>query len=185
VDHSNRSKYISCYSHYYWIGLEIGEKIHLTYINQNAILFSHTNNLNYTIAIHIGSICYVGHEFDVYIIPSKYHLFSYVWIHLHIFLMCLLHTTRLQFQIFIWKHIILHYMVFYSKNYIETCAGQYFLNIQAYQDPLSCNSLKARTLDKSFSKISLKNNLFIVLFLNVYDQGPKSWWREKAKLVEK
>jgi hypothetical protein len=145
------------------------------------IFFFHTNNYNYTIAIHIGGICYAGHEFDVYIIPSKYHLYSYPWIHLHIFVMCLLHTTRLQFQIFIWIHLILHYMVFYSKNYVETYVGQYFVNTQAYQNPLNCNSLRVRTLEKSSSKISLKNNLFVVLFFSVCDQGPKSWWRKKAK----
>jgi hypothetical protein len=90
--------------------------IHLTYINQNEINISRTNNLNYTIAIHIGGICYVRHEFDVYIVPSKYHIYSYAWIHLHIFLMCLLHTTRLQFQKFIRKHLILHFWYFIPKT---------------------------------------------------------------------
>jgi len=127
----------------------------------------------------------VGHEFDVYIIPWKYHFYSYVWIHLYIFVMCLLHTTRLQFQIFIWKHFILHYMVFYSKNYIETYVGQYFLNIQANWYPLNCNNMKVRTLEKSSSKISLKNNLFTMLFFNVCDQRPKSWWRKRQSICRR
>jgi hypothetical protein len=79
----------------------------------------------------------------------------------------------------------IHYMVFYSKNYIETCARYYFVNIKAYRNLLSCNILKVRTLEKSSSKIFLKKNLFVVPFLNVYDQGPKSQWKKKGKtLVE-
>jgi len=36
-------------------------------------------------------------------------------------------------QIFIKKHLALHYIVFFSKNYTKTCVGQYFLHTQVNQ----------------------------------------------------
>ncbi len=55
-----------------------------------------------------------------------------IYIHImdmsQLFETCLLHITLLQFQNFIKKHVILHYMVFCSKNHIKSCVGQYFLD---------------------------------------------------------
>ncbi len=49
--------------------------------------------------------------------------------------MCLLHIKLLRSQIFIKKHLALHYMVFCSKNHTDGCVGQYFLDTQANYDP--------------------------------------------------
>jgi hypothetical protein len=47
------------------------------------------------------------------------------------------------------------------------------------------SNLQARIVEKSFSKNSLKKNLFAVLFLDAQDQEPKPWWSEKAKCMQK
>jgi hypothetical protein len=49
----------------------------------------------------------------------------------------------------------------------------------------SCSNLWARIVEKSFSKKSLKKNLFVVLFFSAQDQKPKLWWSEKAKHLQK
>jgi hypothetical protein len=58
--------------------------------------------------------------------------------------MCLLHITLLKFQIFIKKHLTLHYMVFCLKNHTKNCVGQYFLYTQANRDP--CIQIYLRNL---------------------------------------
>jgi hypothetical protein len=49
-------------------------------------------------------------KFRVFYITMKIQII-FIWICLNIFVMCLLHITLLQFQIFIKKHLALHYMI--------------------------------------------------------------------------
>jgi hypothetical protein len=50
-----------------------------------------------------------------------------------------------------------------------------------WRKELSCNNMWVEIVERNFSKNSLKNNLFVVLSFNAHIQGPKPWWREKAK----
>jgi hypothetical protein len=75
-------------------------------------------------------------------------------------MMCLLHITLLQFQIFIRKHLTLHYMVFCLKNHTKRCVGQYFLDIQTNRDPMASYYLSSIMPIKPMSLLLIIYNNF-------------------------
>jgi hypothetical protein len=84
----------------------------------------------------------MGHKFNVFIMLP----FNIIYIHnyecLHIFVMCLLYITLLQFQIFIKKHLTLHYVIFCLKIHTKSYLGQYFVYTQANHDPINSRLLR-------------------------------------------
>ncbi len=82
-------------------------------------------------------------------------------------MMCLLHITLLQFQIFIKKHLALHYMIFCSKNHKESCMGQYFLDTQANRYPGIVLGI--------FANIYLLLQYLLFLLGSTFELS-KSWW---------
>lgn len=62
-------------------------------------------------------------------------------------MLCLLHTTRLEFQIFTKNPLALKYMIFFPKNYTKLYLEQYFLNTQANHDPSITYETSVATLE--------------------------------------
>jgi len=42
-----------------WMGQEIGQNMHLPYIDQNTLIDFYTNSYNYNIFIHVVGICFM------------------------------------------------------------------------------------------------------------------------------
>jgi hypothetical protein len=83
------------------MGLEIGQKMYLKYIYKNLPIISNISSYNHNISLHVRDIYSVVQIFVLLQYYQNTTFYSYAWIHLNIFVMCLLHTTTLQFQIFI------------------------------------------------------------------------------------
>jgi hypothetical protein len=108
------------------MGLKIGQMMHLIYINKLHQKFPKQIGI-YNISMHYKRYLFYKTRFIIYAILAKYHLYSQKYKYFYIFVMCLFHTTRLLFYIFIFQYLKLSYMVFYTKNY----EGLYFWNTQA------------------------------------------------------
>jgi hypothetical protein len=58
------------------MGLKIGERMHLMDIDENTPIFLQFFFNKHNISIYVWGIYFAGHEFGVFTILPKYHLYS-------------------------------------------------------------------------------------------------------------
>ncbi len=75
-------------------------------------------------------IWFAGQNFVAFTILAQYHIHSYVWIPQHIFETCLVHITRLQFQIFNNERLAFHFIIFCSKIAQRTKWDSMFMTLK-------------------------------------------------------